>query len=152
MSAASALRRVKMSKLDQVVFLIENGQIVESKIRGLSGYIEETTTPRGVGSTYHTREYPKFTIDGEDFTSREDAEQYAADNELTEEIVEGTSYELWTWGYCGNFPKQIETFSTAAEAQEALEETFYQDFWNCSEFNAFPTREQAEQFLADNAE
>ena len=99
-----------MSKLDQVVFLVETGQIIESKIRDLSGYIDETTTPRGVGPTYHTREYPKFTIDSEDFGNREDAEQYAADKELTEEVVEGTSYELWTWGHQGNYPRQISTF------------------------------------------
>ena len=139
-----------MGKLDQVVFLVENGKVVESKIRDLAGYIEETTTPNGVGPTYHTREYPKFTVaDGETFESRHIAEQYIADNAICSEIVVGKSYELWTWGYCGNFPKKVDAFNTDAEALEALEETFYQDFWNSSYFNAFATREQAELFLSD---
>lgn len=44
-----------MSKLNQVVFLIEDGKIRESKIRDLDGYIDETTTPRGIGPRHHTR-------------------------------------------------------------------------------------------------
>lgn len=38
-----------MSKLDQIVFIIEDGKIIETSIRdsGLT-YIEETTTPYGV--------------------------------------------------------------------------------------------------------
>lgn len=142
-----------MGKLDEVVFLIENGKVVESKIRDLSGYIEETTTPHGVGSKYHTREYPKFTIDGEDFECRENAEEYAGDNGLpANSIVEGVSYELWSWGYQGNNPRKIDSFDTEAAAIEALEETFYQDFCNSSDLGHFASREAAEQFLADNAE
>ena len=139
-----------MSKLDQVVFLVENGQIIESKIRDLSGYIDETTTPRGVGPRYHTRDYPKFSIDGQDFECREDAEDYASNNELpTNQIVEGISYELWTWGHQGNFPRQINAYDTEAEAQEALEETFYTDFCNCTDILSFTTRADAEKFLVD---
>lgn len=141
-----------MSKLDQVVFLIEDGKIIESKIRDLSGYIEETTTPQGVGPVFHLREYPKFTIDGQDFDRREDAEQHAADLGLSEDIVEGISYELWSWGHQGNFPRQVQTFATEAEAQEALEETFYMDFLDCRDFFSFNSREDAEKFLAENAE
>lgn len=103
-----------MSKLDQVVFLVEDGDIVDSKIRDLDGYIDYTTTPKGVLPRYHVR---------------------------------GT--ELWTWGVGGNNPRMIRDFDTEAEAQEALEDTFYQDFWNCSDFLAFSTREQAETFLRD---
>lgn len=45
-----------MSKLDQVVFLIEGGEIIESKIRDLDGFIDETTTPHGVAPRFHVRE------------------------------------------------------------------------------------------------
>lgn len=141
-----------MSSLDQVVFIVENDQIIESRIRELSGYIEETTTPRGVGPAYHIRERVKFIIDGEEFDSREEAEEFAADNEMSEEIVESASFELWTWGYCGSFPKRVDAFDTEEEAREALEETFYQDFWNSDKFIAFTSREEAEKFLNESAE
>jgi len=101
-----------MSKLDQVVFVIENGKIVESKIRDLTGFIETTTTPAGVGPTFHVREN-----------------------------------ELWTWGL--NFPRKVGSFDTAAEAQAALEETFFDDFMKSTEILWFVSREKAERFLAD---
>lgn len=44
-----------MSALDQTVFVIANGKIVESKIRDLSGYIDETTTPYGIDTRFHVR-------------------------------------------------------------------------------------------------
>lgn len=50
-----------MSKLDQIVFLIENGKIVESKIRDLDGFIDETTTPWGIGPRFHVRENELWT-------------------------------------------------------------------------------------------
>lgn len=50
-----------MSKLDQVVFLIENGKIVESKIRDLDGFIDETTTPHGIAPRFHVRENQLWT-------------------------------------------------------------------------------------------
>jgi hypothetical protein len=106
-----------MSKIDQVVYLIEDGKIIESSIRDLSGYIDETTTPRGVGPRYHTR-----------------------------------GNELWTWGHQGNNPRIVSAYDTEAEAEEALEDTFAHDFWNCADILAFTTREDAEKWLAENAE
>lgn len=103
-----------MSKLDQVVYVIEDGKIIESRIRDLDGYIEETTTPRGVGPRYHVREN-----------------------------------ELWTWGHQGSLPALIRAYDTEAEAQEALEDSFADDFWRCSEILAFATREAAEAALAE---
>ena len=45
-----------MSKLDQVVYTIENGQIVECTLRDfVDGSIDETTTPHGIGPRYHLR-------------------------------------------------------------------------------------------------
>lgn len=103
-----------MSKLDTIVYLIENGAVVESSIRNLDGYIDETTTPHGIAPRFHTR---------------------------------GT--ELWTWGHNGNDPHRVDTYDTKAEAEEALEDTFYYDFWNCDSILAFKTRAEAEQFLAE---
>lgn len=106
-----------MSKLDQVVYIIEEGKVVESAIRDMDGYIDETTTPRGVGPRFHTR-----------------------------------GNELWTWGHQGNFPKMVQAFDTEEDAEEALEETFYQDFWNCPEICAFTNREDAEKALREMTE
>jgi len=102
-----------MSKLDQVVFVIEGDEIIEGTIRSFDGYIDETTTPLGVSARYHVREN-----------------------------------ELWTWGHAGNFPRLVRAYETEAEAIEALEDTFADDFWNCSEILAFATREAAEECLA----
>jgi len=55
--------------------------------------------------------------------------------------------ELWSWGHQGNFPRLIRSFETAEESQEALEETFLSDFWDCPEITAFCKREDAEDFL-----
>ena len=109
-------REIKMSKLNTVVFLFENDQIVETTIGECSGYVDETTTPRGVGPRLHVR-----------------------------------GNELWTWGHQGNFPRKLREFDTEEEAQEALEESFVYDFWH-ADLAAFATREEAEQFLPDNAE
>jgi len=103
-----------MSKLDQVVFVIENDQIVESTIRDLSGYIDETTTPAGVAPRFHVR---------------------------------GT--ELWTWGKNGNNPRCVNKYDSAEEAEDALEDTFLYDFWNCSEILAFTVRADAEKFMKE---
>jgi hypothetical protein len=103
-----------MSKLDQVVFVVENGTIIESRIRDLSGYIDETTTPHGVAPRFHVR---------------------------------GT--ELWTWGHQGNNPQVVSAYETVAEAEEALEDTFAHDFWNCPTILAFSARAGAEDFLTD---
>lgn len=142
-----------MSKLDQVVFLIEDGKIKESAIRDLTGYIDTTTTPKGVAPRFHIRAFPMFSIDGEEFDSREGAEQYAADNGLTDsEISEKVSHELWTWGHQGRFPHVVERFETAQEAQEALEDTFAYDFWESANILAFTTREDAEKWVAENSD
>lgn len=43
------------SPLATIVFVIENGQIIEAPISAFSGFIDETTTPRGVASRFHVR-------------------------------------------------------------------------------------------------
>lgn len=44
-----------MSKLDTTVYLVEAGQITETTIRMCGGYIDVTTTPRGVAPRMHVR-------------------------------------------------------------------------------------------------
>ena len=135
-----------MSKLGKIVFVVDGGKIVESAIRDLSGYIDETTTPHGVAPRFHVRKVAKFSVGPEDFDSREDAECYAVDGE---QIVEGISHQLWTWGFGGNNPKCVDRFESEDAAQAALEETFLNDFYACSIY-WFTTREEAEKALAED--
>lgn len=43
------------SALSTIVFVIENDEIIEAPIRSFSGFIDETTTPRGVAARMHVR-------------------------------------------------------------------------------------------------
>ena len=113
-----------MSKFDQVVFLVHGDRIIEASIRNLDGmylpsgeridFIDETSTPIGIGPRYHVR-----------------------------------GNELWSWGHQGNFPRKIREYETEAEAQEALEDTFADDFWRAPDIIAFPDREGAEVCLRE---
>jgi len=71
----------------QTVYTVDcaSKKIIEHTLRDLClEHAEETTTPHGIGKTYHTR-----------------------------------GNELWTWGYCGNNPKIVETFDSDEEAEHA---------------------------------
>lgn len=61
--------------------------------------------------------------------------------------VEGK--ELRRWRVDGR-SVVVTTFDSEAEAQEALEETFINDFWNCASITAFATRGAAEDFLKES--
>lgn len=42
---------------DRTVYLVEDGKIIEERLRDLvSHYAEETTTPKGVGKRFHIRD------------------------------------------------------------------------------------------------
>lgn len=97
------------------IFVIEKGKIEETTIGEMDGYIDQTTTPYGIGPRFHVR---------------------------------GT--EVWTWGHNGNCPALVEAFETEAEAEARIEEFAVIDFWNCSEFLVFRSRDKAEKFLAAN--
>lgn len=43
------------SPLNTTVFVVENGQIIEAPISTFSGFIDETTTPRGASARMHVR-------------------------------------------------------------------------------------------------
>lgn len=44
-----------MSNLDDIVYIVEGGKVIESAIRDLNGFIEETTTPHGIAPKLHVR-------------------------------------------------------------------------------------------------
>lgn len=105
-----------MNKYDETVFIVhvDDKEIEETSIRDFCGvsFIEETTTPRGIGPVYHVR-----------------------------------GKELWTWGK--GAPRKVAAYDSEAEAQEALEDTFAYDFWECEHIIAFIDRESAEKCLAE---
>lgn len=161
-------KEVQMSKLDQVVFVIEAGEIIEGTIRSFDGYIDETTTPHGVSARYHVRgpfvsyslKFPFgsacVSFDGleTEAEAREhlEAEGFAHGTDAAScgKIERIEKWQLWNWGHQGSFPSKVSEHDTKEEAIEALEDTFEYDFWNCADILAFATREEAEECLAQN--
>lgn len=113
-----------MSKLDQVVFLIHGNEIIESSIRDLDGrrMADGSCISFIDETTTPLGIAPRYHLRGN---------------------------ELWSWGHRGNFPRRIYEYETEAEAQEALEDTFADDFWSASDILAFPDREGAEDCLRE---
>lgn len=142
-----------MSNLDQIVFLVQDGQIIESPIRALHGFIDETTTPAGVGPRLHLRDGVRYEVAGASYDDLPDAEAHAIDvqNETRTrpEIHKIPTHEVWTWGVGGNCPRLLETHETLAAATESLENSWAKDLWDSPDFPVFPHREEAEKFLAD---
>lgn len=103
-----------MSKLDQTVFLIEDGKIIESKICDLSGYIDETTTPLGVGPRYHTRGNELWTW-GHAGNFPRMLETFDTDEEAEAALEESFYYDFTN---CNN----LLWFWTREEAQNWLDE------------------------------
>lgn len=103
-----------MSKIDQVVFLIEDGKIRESKIRDLDGYIDETTTPRGVAPRYHTRGNELWTW-GHAGNFPRMLETFDTDEEAEAALEESFYYDFTN---CAN----LFWFGTREEAQTWLSE------------------------------
>lgn len=138
------------SPLDRPVFVVRDGIIIETTPRAESGYIDETTTPNGVGPRFHLRRGVRFVVDGKEFSAQRDARDYAA--EISEPVQEEPTHELWSWGLSGQCPVLVAAFDSEAEAQIALDETFLYDFWHCDRIEAYPTREAAEAAMADSQE
>lgn len=120
-------------------------------------FVDETTTPQGVAPRLHIREETWYRVDGQLFEKQSEATDAAddveADTGIRPEIDEITRFEVWTWGYQGNFPKQIRVFDTRNEAEEYLFECAETDFFNNPDAPmVFDTQDAAEQWLAENAE
>lgn len=146
------------SPLDQIVFIIDAGAVVESRIRDLSGYIKQTTTPRGVAPVMHIRRGERYEVDGRsiDEDTRAAAQQYASDVREMDgepgELVVVEIWELWSWGHQGNQPRMIYNhYESEEEAQTALDECFVDDFYNGNhEISWFDNRADAEAWLLEN--
>jgi len=79
---------------NEKIFVIENGEIVETNLFDFVMISAEmTTSPRGAENKLHVREV---------------------------ETEERTEYQVWTWGFRGQYPKLIETFTSLEEAENDI--------------------------------
>ena len=98
-----------MSKIDQVVFIIEEGRVVESTIRDLSGYIDETTTPHGIAPRLHVRGTELWTW-GHAGNFPEPVRAFGTEAEAVEALEDSFAYDFW---HCQN----ILAFNNRAGAE-----------------------------------
>lgn len=101
-----------MSKLDQVAYIIEDGRVVESAIRDLGGYIDETTTPKGIAPRYHVRgnELWSWGVGG---SNPHMIRAYDSEGEAQEALEETFVHDFWS---CSD----IMAFSTREQAEKFL--------------------------------
>ena len=107
-----------------VYIINDDGTIVESSMYDLvMRSLDYTTTPMGVAPRYHKRE------------------------------ADDGSFEVWTWGHQGSFPKRVSAGLDDDEADEELFRFAEMDFDNdCHTPSWFGTRAEAEAFLAEASE
>jgi hypothetical protein len=85
---------------------------------------EETTSPRGVERKWHTREVEQ------ECSCWNTIEEDTFDPEC-KKCYEGTEivYQVWDWGFRGQYPKMIMSFETHEEADDFIfERTFEHEF------------------------
>lgn len=105
-----------MSKLDRVIYVIENGQIIETTARQMSGYIEQTTTPHGVAPKYHLRGNQLWTW-GHAGNFPKMVRGYETEQEATEGLEETF------WHDFSNHPDMPSWYFTRGEAELKLAST-----------------------------
>lgn len=82
------------SPLDTIVYLIEDGKIVETSIRDCSGYIDITTTPLGVAPRYHTRDNELWTW-GVQGNFPKKVKEFATEEEAQTALEETFVIDFW---------------------------------------------------------
>lgn len=113
--------------LDTPCFTIQNGQVVEARLRDFDRLIEESTRPHGVDKkTYLT---PLKDADGN--------------------IVGWAVAEWATWG---GPERIIEKFDDHAHAQARLEDLYVSEILDSEQETIYLTREDAEADLAQHGE
>jgi len=103
----------KIKSLDEVVFIIKDDKtIIESSIRDLDGYIEETTTPRGVGPIMHLRGAELWSW-GHQGSNPHLVAAYDSEAEALEALEETFAWDFWDSG-------DFLPFSTREKAETFL--------------------------------
>lgn len=107
------------------IWVIENDSPTETNLYDfVMESAEETTSPRGVCNKLHIREVEQdcSCID-EDGNFEEDCKKCYRGCELV--------YQVWDWGFRGQYPTQVETFDTEEEAEDFIyNRTYDYDFSN----------------------
>lgn len=118
------------------VFVINNNEIEETNLYDhIMVSAEETTSPRGVENKLHVREKYEDVFD--------------QNGELE---CQNQCFEVWTWGFRGQYPKFIERFETPEDAEnDIFERTFNYDFENDCNRNTqyFETYDDALETMAE---
>ena len=96
-----------MSKINQVVYIIEEGRVVESAIRDLSGFIDETTTPQGIAPRFHVRGTELWTW-GHQGNAPHLISAYDTEAEAIEALEDSFAHDFWN---CN----EILAFTTRAD-------------------------------------
>ncbi len=101
-----------MSKIDQVVFVVKGGEIIEGPIRSFGGYIDETTTPYGVDARYHVRGNELWTW-GVGGSNARMIGAYGTEAEAVEALEDTFAHDFWS---CPD----ILAFATREAAEKCL--------------------------------
>lgn len=101
-----------MNELDQVVFLIADAKIIESPIRDLDGYIDETTTPFGIGPRYHIRDQELWSW-GHGGNNPRMVSEHGSPAEALDALEKTFAYDFW------NHPEFL-AFTTREDATAFL--------------------------------
>jgi hypothetical protein len=100
------------SKLDTIVYFIEDGQVKSDTIRSFDGYIDVTTTPHGVAPRNHVRGNELWTW-GHAGNFPKMISRHETEAEAQAALEEGFVYDFW-------HQQDFMVFATAAEAERAL--------------------------------
>lgn len=101
------------SPLDQTVWIIEDGKIIETTPRQCSGYIEEVCSPYGVEPKYfhENRDLRYWTRDGQSKV----LDAYDTDEQAQAALEQLYADDFWV--------SDINAFSTRGAAEDYLKET-----------------------------
>ena len=100
------------SPLSTIVFIVENGVIIEGPISSFRGFIEETTTPRGVAAKYHVRGDQLWTW-GHQGNFPKMVSQHESEAEAVDALEDGFVYDFWE---CSD----ILAFKSRSDAEKYL--------------------------------
>ena len=103
-----------MSKLDQIVYCIIDGEIITTTIGDYPGnYIDEMPTPHGIGAAYHVRETELWKWEASGRARR--LGRYATEAEAIDALDETFLYDFW-------HADDIDAYTSLAAAEAALAE------------------------------
>lgn len=104
------------SPLNTVVFVIGNGQIIEAPIGTFSGFIDETTTPRGVAARMHVRGAELWTW-GYAGNFPKMVEAFETEEEANRALDQTFVYDFWNCSEILAFPDRTGAEKCLADCE-----------------------------------